>query len=138
METRKEPRFQILSKARWTHYSESRGFNSGIVGNISRSGCLLKTCEPIEYRRWIRILLTTEQTNLSKILIGKVIRCEKVLESTTEGEFTLYRYGITFTFPAFQSLQVEDLILAFSTRNFKVLSCRSANKKSSFRPGFLA
>ena len=139
MALRKHDRVDFSRQARWDFFAEGTGSKTGSLINISKTGCLLKTAEPIEHQRWLRIMVRDSESNLHLSLVGKIVRCENRLEAyDPREEVTLYRYGIQFTYPAVLSDQDFDLILALSSRNFKVRSWRSRNSKSSLRPGFLA
>lgn len=118
-------------KTRWDFFSESSGSKTGWTTELSSTSCLLKTSEPIEFRRWIRMVLVDENTNLSFTAVGRITKCENAFEADLGHEVTLYRYAVEFTYPL-------DLILALSSKNLSVLSCRTRNMKSSMREGFLA
>ncbi|MGZ3687724.1 MAG: PilZ domain-containing protein [Bdellovibrionota bacterium] len=135
--TRRHDRYDVHHKIRWDFFASATGGKTGYLGNISQSGCLLKTTEPIEHRRWVRILIHDPEYNVAFTAVGRVVRRENVIEVFNENEATLYRYGVEFTFPAHFSLE-PALILALSSKNFSTESCRSLNSKSSFLPGFLA
>lgn len=135
---RKHERVRLFCKAKWDFFTGNTGPKAGFVTDISQGGCLLKVCEPIEHRRWLRILVNDNQSNVHFSLVGRVVRCESQLEAVTESELSLFRYGIQFTHPAFVGQDGQDLIFALSRRNFRVFSCLSRNTKSSLRPGFFA
>lgn len=133
-------RHGFFRKASWDFFSGSTGGKPGYILNISRGGCLLKASEPIEHRRWIRIMIHDHYTNLSFTQVGRVVRREDIIESLEsldlgDGyDITLHRYGIEFTRPSALTSQA-DLILALSSKNLSVRSCLSLNSKSSFLPG---
>jgi hypothetical protein len=139
MALRKHERHEVLRKANWDFYSERTGAKSGYITNISKSGCLLSTSENIDHRRWIRVMLKDESTNVIHVLVGKIVRMEQKIHSIlsiTRGvgiaDLSLYRYGIEFTSPSGAlSDQDLDLILALSSKNLSVRSCLSLNTKSS-------
>lgn len=144
VESRKEIRFPYIRKIQWDFFNEASGAKSGFVANISKSGCLLKNCKAIDTRRWVRLFIpleiqdeTNPDFNLVVSAVGRIVRREDILETPMGSEFTLFRYGIQFTQPTYFSYQ-DDLILALSSKNLSVLSCRMRNNKSSLRPGFLA
>lgn len=137
MDTRQHERTEVLKKADWDYFTGPEGHKQAFITNMSQGGCLLKTSEPIEHRRWLRIMLHDDRSNVTFSLVGRVVRCEEAMETVSEGEFTLYRYGVQFTHPSELSLK-GHLILALSSRNLSVVSCLSLNKKSSLREGFLA
>lgn len=135
---RRHERIRTFCRAKWDFFSGNTGSKTGFVTDVSHGGCLLKVSEPIDHRRWVRILINDERSNVHFSLVGRVVRCENTLEAVTDSELTLFRYGIQFTHPAFYGENGQDLILALSRRNLRVLSCLSLNTKSSLRPGFLA
>ena len=120
-------------------FAQQTGGKSGYIANISSAGCLLKTNESIENRRWIRMIIKDESTHLCFSAVGRVVRQGISVENAQNGnDLTLYHYGIEFTYPNYFSLAGTDLILALSKRNLRVRSCLSLNSRSSLRPGFLA
>ncbi len=121
----------LFWKTRWDFFSGGTGSKPGYTTDLSPTGCTLKTSEPIEFRRWIRMIIREEKQNLCFTAVGRVVRCENSFEATAGSDVTLYRYVVEFTYPL-------DLILALSSRNLRVLSCRTRKTKSSMRPGFLA
>ena len=135
---RKFERYSLQSTVSWDFFSEQTGKKRGHVLNISTQGCLLKTSEHIDSRRWLRLFIHPTQSNVSFTLVGKVVRKRTTLELVTDEDVSLYQYGIGFTYPAMLSDQVLDLILALSNKNLSVRSCLNRNAKSSLRPGFLA
>lgn len=141
MEMRQENRFSFVRKVKWDFFTGAEGAKSGFITDISKSGCLLKSCKSIHTRRWLRILVPIheESSNVQILfsLVGRIVRREDKLESVHDTEFTLYRYGIQFTQPTYLNFQ-EDLIFALATKNSNVLSCLNRKTKSSLRPGFLA
>jgi PilZ domain len=126
---RRHDRYSWLRKARWDFFTAATGPKHGYVANISKGGCLLKTTELIEHRRWIRILI--QDGDLAHTAVGRIIRCEHAIEAIGDGDISLYRYGIEFVQPCFASTQDLDLILALSSKNLTVRSCLSLNTKSS-------
>lgn len=137
MSSRTFERFDVAQKTSFDFFTQSTGRKKGLVGNVSRGGCLLKTNEQIDNRRWLRLVLQDPETNLAFTGVGRVIRREYKLEVTAK-ELTLYRYGIEFTFPNALSDQDLDLILALSNKNLSVRSCLMRNNISSLRSEFLA
>jgi hypothetical protein len=135
---RRFKRYPVLSLTLWDYFSDTSGPREGLLTDISRGGCLLKTNELIEPRRWLR-MIARSRANLHVTLVGRVLRCENVIEAHENSVVTLYRYGIEFTYPADTDgvlPQEPDLIFALSSRNLTVLSCLNRNSKSSRRPGF--
>ncbi len=140
MEMRQDIRFPFVRKVKWDFFTGGDGAKTGFITDISKSGCLLKSCKPIYTRRWVRIMVPVTEESQPTLLfsvVGRIVRREDKLESVMDTEFTLYRYGIQFTQPTYLNFQ-DDLIFALSTRNFSVFSCLNRNTKSSLRPGFLA
>jgi hypothetical protein len=146
MKARQHERYAFFRKARWDFFTAGNGLKTGYVLNISKGGCLLKACEPIEHRRWVRIMIQDHHTNVFFAQVGRIVRRQDLMESVTfpEGndgdsitDITLYRYGVEFTHPSYLTDQ-DDLILALSSKNLSVRSCRSLNSTSSLRPGSLA
>lgn len=140
MTQRRFERFAFFRKASWDFFTGNTGRKTGFITNISQGGCLLKASDPIEHRRWIRILIHDHYTSLYFTAVGRVIRREHAIESISSAddtEITLYRYGIEFTHPSQLNAQ-DDLIFALSSRNLSVRSCLNLNTKSSLRDGSLA
>lgn len=139
MTQRKSERFDFFSRVSWDFFAEKSGKKNGYIGNISSTGCLLKTSELIENRRWLRLIIQDDSTNLYITAIGRVVRKRNLMEVVHGGlDFTLYHYGIEFTYPNYLTYADTDLIFALSRRNLSVRSCLSLNSRSPFRPGFLA
>lgn len=144
---RKDPRYPFYGTAVWDYFALGTGRKRGDITEISRSGCLLSTTEPIEYRRWIRLIIQDPTSNLSVTAIGRVARRHSALipidihtkNPMLEGQNRpVYQHGIEFTHPNYFSEGATDLILALSRRNLTVRSCLNLNSKSPIRPGFLA
>lgn len=131
---RKHERFELQQKVNWDFYSARTGLKIGYVANISNSGCLFQSSEEIEHRRWLRMIINQQGSNLHFSTVGRVVRREVAIDVFEEIDFTLYRYGVEFIFPAHLSF----LILALSNKNLSVDSCRSLNARSSLRPGSFA
>jgi len=131
-------RYELLQKTTWDLFTDATGSKRGYITNISQGGCLLKSSEPIEHRRWIRLIMNSDYSNLSFSVVGRVNRQENLIEVFGASDTTLYRYGVEFTFPETIRDQDLDLILALSNRNLTTRSCFIRNIKSSFRPGSLA
>jgi hypothetical protein len=134
MSARKHERYELLRKTSWDFFTAGDGRKPGYLTNISKGGCLMKTTELIEHRRWLRLLVPDEGHNVWVTLVGRVIRCEHLIEAIS-GDVTIYRYGIEFVNPG-KSTEAElddhlPLILAFSNKNATVRSCLSLNTKSS-------
>ena len=131
-------RFEFIGQTSWDFFAEKEGKKSGLTLNISHSGLLLNTQHEIEPRRWLRLVIQEDATQLCLVIIGRVVRLEKKkgaeLSTTQPGSL----YGVEFTFPNYLSLASTDVISALSKRNLMVRSCLNLNSKSPFRPGFLA
>ncbi len=139
MALRRHDRLDFVRTTSWDFLKDATGAKRGYLTNISQSGALLKTIDPIAHHRPIRMMIEDKNTNICIALVGRAVRCENKIEATDDGDdVTIYRYGIEFQFPRMLSNQDLDLILALSSRNFTVRSCRSLNSKSSALPGFLA
>ena len=93
---RKNVRFPYASKTDWDFFTGATGAKSGFVENVSQGGCLLRSAEPIEHRRWLRLAIRDEVTQLYFTAVGRIARREDKLEAWADGEVTLYRYGIEF------------------------------------------
>lgn len=128
MAARRHERFSWTRKVRWDFFTAGHGAKSGYVTNISKGGCLLKTTELIEHRRWVRMIVLDD---VWRTAVGRVIRCEHAIEVVANDDLSLYRYGIEFVQPCFASTQDLDLILALSNKNSNVRSWRNLNSKSS-------
>ncbi len=114
---------------RWDFFTAAQGAKSGYITNISTSGCLLKTTDLIEHRRWIRIMI--QDGTVWHTAVGRVLRCEHAIEAVGENDISLYRYGVEFVQPCFANTQDLPLILALSSKNTIARSWRNLNTKSS-------
>lgn len=135
---RKSVRYDYLSSVLWDYFAETTGSKRGFLTNLSTSGCLLCTYEPIELRRWIRFIIQDPSSNLLVSAVGRVARRDLHIFSSTRRELQSYRHGIQFTYPNYFSLAATDLILALSRRNFTVRSCLNLNSRSAICPEFFA
>jgi hypothetical protein len=131
VQQRKDERYEFDAKVFWTFFAQRTVKMPGHVTDISCSGCSLQTSQIIEYRRWIRLMIQDDSSNLFFTAIGRVIRSQALQGSK-------FKYGIQFTFPNYFSLAGTEIISALSKRNLIVRSCRNRNSKSPFRPEFLA
>jgi hypothetical protein len=139
MALRRHDRLDFTRSTSWDFLKDATGTKRGYLSNISQSGCLLRTADPIAHHRPIRMMIKDGKTNICIALVGRAVRCESKIEPTESGDdVTIYRYGIEFQFPRMLANQDLDLIFALSSKNFSVRSCRSLNSKSSILPGFLA
>jgi hypothetical protein len=128
MRERKHDRYSFFRQARWDFFTGSTGMKTGYILNISRSGCLFKTSEPIDHRRWVRIVIQDHHSNVSFSQIGRIVRRENMIEclqlengSTVEHDITLYRYGVEFTHPSYLTAR-EETIAALAHRNLSIRS----------------
>lgn len=138
MPLRKHERVETRIQTLWDYFTEPQGAQQGTIADLSRGGALLRTDDRIEHQRWVRLALKDEQSPVWRTLVARVVRCENRLRLIDEENFALYSYGLELTHPGSLSLQDFDLILALSSRNLSVRSCRILNSKSSFLSGFLA
>lgn len=93
---RKNLRFSFAKTADWDFFTAANGIKPGYIEDVSQGGCLLRTSDVIEHRRWIRLAVQGDSKNLWFTAVGRVIRREDKMEATPEGQFTLYRYGVEF------------------------------------------
>jgi hypothetical protein len=96
--TEQQP-IELFWRTSWDFYSGGNGSKSGYITDLAEIGCTLKTVEPIEFRRWIRMLIRDQRTNVSFTAVGRVVRCENSFEASVGSEVTLYRYRVEFTYP---------------------------------------
>ncbi len=127
---RKNDRFDFHGKAIWDFFAQKEGQKSGLILNVSSSGCLMSTSYEIDLRRWLRVLIREESSQLCLVIVGRVVRRDLAPLQ--------FQYGIEFTFPNYFSDASTEVIFALSKRNLTVNSCRSLNSRSPIRPGFLA
>jgi hypothetical protein len=103
---RRSTRFQFIGTADWDFFTSAEGGKPGYIENLSQGGCLLRTSEPIEHRRWIRMIVKENTHGLYFTAIGRIIRREDKLEPWDEHTLTLHRYGVEFVHP------LNELVLA--------------------------
>jgi hypothetical protein len=96
--SRRHERREVLQRISWDFFTAASGAKTALMANISEGGCLLKSSDPIEHRRWIRLMIREGDSNVFRSAVGRVIRCERGIEATA-GEITLYRYGVEFVQP---------------------------------------
>jgi hypothetical protein len=100
----------LFWKTNWDFFSGGCGSKAGYITDLHEGGCTLKTVEPIEFRRWIRMMIHDKRTNVSFTAVGRVVRCENSFEATPGSDVTLYRYRVEFTYPlpmAQRSVELE-------------------------------
>lgn len=93
---RKASRYEVARNADWDFFTYATGAKRGYLENISQGGCLLRTEEAIEHRRWIRLIVRETENNLCFTSVGRVIRREDKIQPWDEKTMTLHRYGIEF------------------------------------------
>jgi hypothetical protein len=111
----------LFWKTNWDFFSGSSGSKAGYITDLHEKGCTLKTVEPIEFRRWIRMMIHDKSSNVSFTAIGRVVRCENSFEAAAGSNVTLYRYRVEFTYPvpmaqSAASTDVEMDNLEFASR----------------------
>jgi hypothetical protein len=121
---------------RWGLYSGGTGTADGRVEELTPQGCILRTCEPIEHQRWVRIALTIGPS-LAFTAIGRVIAREDRMENRDHA-LTLHRHEVEFVIPInpvfVQRIYFSSLILDFESRKATARSSRMRNSRSSRRP----
>ena len=78
-------------EVRWGLYSGGSGTAEGRVESLTPLGCILRTSEPIEHQRWVRIALTAGRS-LAFTAIGRVISREDRMEDRDHA-LTLHRHS---------------------------------------------
>jgi hypothetical protein len=91
-----------------------------MIRDISDRGILLCTSHEIENRRWLRLIVRHPQTNLARVLRGRVVRHEPALDSWPDEQITLHRQGIELLDPL-----PEDWVHALSNNDLAVCNCGS-------------
>lgn len=123
-------------EVRWGLYSGGSGTAGGRVENLTPQGCVLRTCEPIEHHRWVRIALTAGHS-LAFTAIGRVVSREDRMENRDHA-LTLHRHEVEFVVPVnpvfIQRIYFSSLILDFESRKATARSSRMRNSRSSRRP----
>jgi hypothetical protein len=110
LSARRYERLEIRKTVHWDYFTASSGAKKGYLANVSKGGCLLKTSELIEHRRWLRLMI--EDGNVLVSIVGRVTRCENVIEAFGKEDLTLYRYGIEFTHPSALSNDEPEQVFA--------------------------
>ena len=137
MSYRIHARHPIVQRASFDFFTMGNGRKHGLITDISQGGCLLRSSEPLEPKRFLRMIVQDDERKMGFTLVGRITRRESKLEAVGD-EMTLYRYGIEFTYPGCLANQDLDMILALSSKNLSVRSCLMRNNKSSLRSEFLA
>jgi hypothetical protein len=89
----------LFWRTSWDFFSGSNGAKAGFITDLKETGCTLKTDEPIEFRRWIRMIIRDQRNQVGFTAVGRVVRCENSFEASPGSEVTLYRYRVEFTYP---------------------------------------
>jgi hypothetical protein len=89
----------LFWKTQWDFFTGGSGAKTGYTTHLHRTGCVLKTSETIEFRRWIRMIIRDDRSNVSFTAVGRVLRCENLIEASLGTELMLYRYTVEFTYP---------------------------------------
>jgi hypothetical protein len=107
-----KPAAEKFWKTRWDFFTGGNGTKSGHITDLKETGCTLKTSEPIEFRRWIRMMIRDSKTNVCSTAVGRVVRCQNAFEASMGSEVTLYRFVVEFTYPLdlsrFAITEVQD------------------------------
>ncbi len=108
--------------ANWDFFTGATGTKACVVENLSPGGCLIRSSEPIQNRRWVRLILRDERGNLVRSVIGWVVRMENEIDAVSYSrprDGLKYRYGIEFIPTASWSLgaSFEDLLIDDSFRS---------------------
>lgn len=74
MKARRHERYPFFRKASWDFFTGGGRFKPGYIMNISKGGCLLKASEPIDHRRWVRLMIQDHQSNVCFSHVGRVVR----------------------------------------------------------------
>lgn len=90
---------ELFWRTTWDFFSGSNGAKTGYITDLLKTGCTLKTSEPIEFRRWIRMMIRDTRSNVTLTAVGRVVRCENAFEASIGSEVTLYKYKVEFTYP---------------------------------------
>ena len=85
---RKHPRFEYRQVGDWDFFTYATGAKAGFIENVSEGGCLLRTQEPIDYRRWLRLIVKEQHRNIWFTAVGRVVLCETLMASS---EYALSR-----------------------------------------------
>jgi hypothetical protein len=91
-----------------------------MIRDISDRGLLLCCSAGIEERRWLRLVVRHPETNLARVLRGRVVRQEPALDSWPDEQITLYRHGIELIDPL-----AADWVRALSDETLGVCGCGS-------------
>ena len=96
---------EIYEKIFWDFFAEKSGKKEGYIAHFSNTGCLIKTKEPIENRRWIRLILKEQFRNLYWVAVGRVVRQISPVEFIgVKKEQPLFHHGVEFISPKIATL----------------------------------
>src|SRR4051812_30826992 len=87
-------RYEIFNEAHWDFFTAASGVKAGYLTNVSQTGCLLQTNEPIEHKRWIRVVIKDPEARFWMTLVGRAVRCENKLRALRDEDVALYSYGV--------------------------------------------
>jgi len=142
VDKRRNERFEFVGQASWDYFAKTESRKTGYIINVSRNGCLFQTHHTVELRRWIRLVIQEDSSQVGIVIIGRVTRTAGLQNAQPDSEsldlFYKYLYGVEFTYPNYFSLASTEVISALSKRNLMARSCLNLNSKSPLRPGFLA
>jgi hypothetical protein len=96
---RKSRRYRVMQVGDWDFFTRATGAKAAFIENLSDGGCLLRTREPIEHRRWIRLMIRDSGRNVCFAVVGRVLRREDRMEAWDDHDVTLHRFGVEFTTP---------------------------------------
>lgn len=90
------------TSARWDYLTEPTGRRSAWLCEITETGCVLRTAEPLDSRRWLRLAYHDEEIGLFRARSGRIIKREDRIEAVGDAYdsiVTLHRYQIEFEPP---------------------------------------
>lgn len=93
---RKSIRYSFMRPADWDFFTSGNGAKPGFIENLSQGGCLLRTADLIENRRWIRLVVKDSERDIWFTAVGRIMHGEDRLEPWGNHGLTLYRYGVEF------------------------------------------
>ncbi len=117
---RKTTRFLSGASILWDYFTAPERPRHGMIRDISSSGLLLCTSHEIEDRRWLRLIVRHPESNLARVLRGRVVRQEPALDSWPDEQITLHRQGIELI-----DHLPEDWVRGLSDETLGVCSCGS-------------
>ena len=117
---RRTARFLSGASILWNYFTDPERPRRGMIRDISSSGLLLCTGQEIEDRRWLRLIIRHPESNLARVLRGRVVRQEPALDSWPDEQITLHRQGIELIDPI-----PEDWVESLSNEHLAVCGCGS-------------